>query len=81
MYALDSEFIVKLYDHFETATAIYLVLEFVEGVPDSVTIGRTVQWSDSEKDGSQREGVCSHNPSAVSSAEAYAQPRHHPPRH
>lgn len=47
MYALDSEFIVKLYDHFETATAIYLVLEFVEGVPDSVTVGRTVQWSDS----------------------------------
>lgn len=32
MYALDSEFIVRLYDHFETTAAIYLVLELVEGV-------------------------------------------------
>lgn len=32
MYALDCEFIVRIYDHFESASAIYLVLELVEGV-------------------------------------------------
>lgn len=72
MYALDSEFIVKLYDHFESATAIYLVLEFVEGVNYSLTAGVTVQWCNSKKDGTQRKSLCPHNPSIVSSSQAYA---------
>jgi serine/threonine protein kinase len=32
MYSLESEFIVKLYDHFETPSSIYLLLELIEGV-------------------------------------------------
>lgn len=36
MYTLDSPYIVKLYDHFETEKNIYLLLELVEGVSDSL---------------------------------------------
>ena len=32
MYLMNSEHVVRLYDHFEDAVNVYLVMEFVDGV-------------------------------------------------